>query len=97
MFWQYNTFEYDRTKRAEIMTFLAAMKPVARALGAIHAYAVDFGEGKAANIICYPDRERAEIALERSTAFYEEAVNMGILKPGTLERRTGEVLFDYLA
>ncbi|SPH17016.1 hypothetical protein DEA8626_00530 [Defluviimonas aquaemixtae] len=90
------TFDYPDGKRGEIEAFCKSIADRVKALGPKTSVLVDLGEGTAANVAIYADAAAAERGGEGAMALYEAAGKAGLITPGTVNRRHGDVLFDYL-
>jgi len=90
------TFEYPPNKRGEMEAFCRSIADRVKELGPKTAVVVDFGSGKAANVSIYASAAEADNAGFRSIELYEAAARAGLVKPTTIHRRQGTVVFDYL-
>ncbi len=91
------TFEYPEGKLAEVEAFCQSIADKVKKLGSSTSLLVDMGDGQAANISIYKDEATADRAAQGAMALYEAAGKAGLLKPRTVHRRKGDVLFDYLS
>ena len=76
--------------------FCRSIADKVKALGPKFSVLMDFGDGKAANVAVYDSAAAADRAGQGAMALYEAAGKAGLMKPQSVERRHGDVLFDYL-
>lgn len=96
MYYTIAEFKFEPSRLPDILEFVAEVKDEVRRMGAVHSHLVNLGAGTAANISMYPDRATALSAFVNSKPLYEHAVREKLIRFGTLRRRAGGVIFDYL-